>query len=368
MIAWFKGEPLSELPRSVHWCLLLILSVVLVALLEWARLPAALMLGPMIAGILMESGGGNLRVPAMPMLFAQAVIGCLVARMITSQILKTFTLYWPLFIGIMLAMIVSSLALGWLLTRLRLFPGTTAVWGLLPGAASVMMLMADDFGADGRLVAFMQYLRVVFVALAAAFIARFWVHASVHAAPVVWFPPIYGPAFLETLIFITISVVLGVKSRIPGGAILVPLFLGAVLKVTGVLTIELPQWFLAASYALIGWSIGLRFTREILLHATRTLPQTIISIILLMAFCASLAWVLVKTVGVDPLTAYLATSPGGVDSAAIIAASTKVDMSFVMSMQVARLLIILSIGPAISRWRSPEGGSAFTAAQSYAFA
>ena len=350
MIAWFKGEPLSELPRSVQWCLLLVLSAVLVALLEWARLPAALMLGPMIAGILMESGGGNLRVPAMPMLFAQAVIGCLVARMITSQILKTFTLYWPLFIGIMLAMIVSSLALGWLLTRLRLFPGTTAVWGLLPGAASVMMLMADDFGADGRLVAFMQYLRVVFVALAAAFIARFWVHASAHAAPVVWFPPIHGPAFLETLIFITISVVLGVKSRIPGGAILVPLFLEAVLKVTGVLTIELPQWFLAASYALIGWSIGLRFTREILLHATRTLPQTIVSVILLMAFCASLAWVLVKTVGVDPLTAYLATSPGGVDSAAIIAASTKVDMSFVMSMQVARLLIILSIGPAISRW------------------
>jgi uncharacterized membrane protein AbrB (regulator of aidB expression) len=29
---------------------------------------------------------------------------------------------------------------------------------------------------------------------------------------------------------------------------------------------------------------------------------------------------------------------------------SKVDMSFVMSMQVARLLIILSIGPAISRW------------------
>ena len=350
MIEWFKGEPLSELPRAVQWCLLLILSAVLVALLERARLPAALMLGPMIAGILMETGGGNLRVPAVPMWFSQAVIGCLVARTIMPQILKTFMLHWPLFIGIMLAMIVSSSALGWLLTRLRLFPGTTAIWGLLPGAATVMMLMADDFGADGRLVAFMQYLRVVFVALAAALIARFLVHASAHAAPVVWFPPIHGPAFLETLIFITVSAVLGVKSRIPGGAILVPLFLGAVLKITGVLTIELPQWFLAASYALIGWNTGLRFTRETLLHATRTLPQTIISIILLMAFCASLAWVLVKTVGVDPLTAYLATSPGGVDSAAIIAASTKVDMSFVMSMQVARLLIILSIGPAISRW------------------
>ena len=41
---------------------------------------------------------------------------------------------------------------------------------------------------------------------------------------------------------------------------------------------------------------------------------------------------------VDALTAYLATSPGGADSVAIIAASTKVDMPFIMAMQMARFL------------------------------
>ena len=60
--------------------------------------------------------------------------------------------------------------------------------------------------------------------------------------------------------------------------------------------------------------------------------------------------VLVEFAGIDPLTAYLATSPGGVDSAAIIAASSKVDMSFVMAMQSVRLLIVIFIGPALSRW------------------
>jgi uncharacterized membrane protein AbrB (regulator of aidB expression) len=59
--------------------------------------------------------------------------------------------------------------------------------------------------------------------------------------------------------------------------------------------------------------------------------------------------VLVEVAGIDPLTAYLATSPGGVDSAAIIATSSKVDLPFVMSMQTARLLIVLCIGPALSR-------------------
>jgi len=58
----------------------------------------------------------------------------------------------------------------------------------------------------------------------------------------------------------------------------------------------------------------------------------------------------VRIVGVDPLTAYLATSPGGVDSAAIIAASTKVDMPFVMAMQTVRFLLILAVGPPLSRF------------------
>jgi membrane AbrB-like protein len=128
------------------------------------------------------------------------------------------------------------------------------------------------------------------------------------------------------------------------------LVIGGVLNITGLLKIELPQWFLAASYALVGWTTGLRFTREILVHAARALPQIILSVILMMAFCGGLAWVLVRTVGIDPLTAYLATSPGGVDSVAIIAASSKVDLPFVMSMQTARLLIILMIGPSVARW------------------
>ena len=37
----------------------------------------------------------------------------------------------------------------------------------------------------------------------------------------------------------------------------------------GLMTIELPPWLLAASYAFIGWNIGLRFTRTLLIYAAR---------------------------------------------------------------------------------------------------
>jgi uncharacterized membrane protein AbrB (regulator of aidB expression) len=54
--------------------------------------------------------------------------------------------------------------------------------------------------------------------------------------------------------------------------------------------------------------------------------------------------------GIDPLTAYLATSPGGADSVAIIAASSNVDAAFVMSMQTLRFLGVLLAGPALARF------------------
>ena len=51
---------------------------------------------------------------------------------------------------------------------------------------------------------------------------------------------------------------------------------------------------------------------------------------------------------IDGLTAYLATSPGGLDSVAIIATSTPVDVPFVMALQTVRLLLLLILGPWIA--------------------
>ena len=228
--------------------------------------------------------------------------------------------------------------------------GTTAVWGLSPGGASAMMLLAEEYGADARLVAFMQYLRVVFVAVGASLMGRFWIHGTAAGHRTAeWFPPWHGLELAETLIMALGSGWLGRKFRVPAGGVLAPLAVGAVLHVGGWMQIELPPWLLAACYTVLGWSIGLLFTPKILGHAVRALPQIILAIVLLIAFCGGVAWVLVRAMGVDALTAYLATSPGGMDSVAIIAASTNVDMPFVMAFQTVRILAVLLIGPAMAR-------------------
>jgi hypothetical protein len=106
---------------------------------------------------------------------------------------------------------------------------------------------------------------------------------------------------------------------------------------------------LVTSFALIGWNIGLRFTHDVLAATARALPQCLAAIVLLIAFCGILAAMLTALFHVDPLSAYLATSPGGIDAAAIIAASAKVDTPFIMALQTVRMIALLLVGPFIAR-------------------
>ncbi len=340
-----------------QWSTLLAFSVLASWLMLKAGLSASLLLGPLVAGIVLATQRGTIKVPKIPFYIAQGIVGCMIATKVPPTIFAEVGKHWIMFASAVLSVLLASCLLGYLLARLQVLPDTTAVWGSYPGAATAMTLMAGSFGADTRLVAFMQYLRVVIVAVIASAVARFSLHTSAahgitHALPnPVWFPPVQWEWLGVTLALVAIGMTLGLKMRIPAGPLLIPMALGIVLSHTGLVQIELPHWLLAASYALVGWTIGLRFTRDVVSYAASAFPRVLLSIVALVACCGGFAVILVKVVGVDPLTAYLAKSPGGVDSVAIIAAgSPNVDMSFVMSLQMARFLTILIIGPSIARW------------------
>jgi membrane AbrB-like protein len=341
---------MRDRPIVQQWAIMLGLSVVLGVSFEALHLPAALLLGPMLAAIVTSAAGGRVRVPELPFLFAEGAVGCLIARGVPVSVFGEISKDWPLFLGGVFVVIAAAGMLGYLLARLRVFPGSTAVWGSSPGAATAMVLMAEANGADVRLVAFMQYLRVVCVAAVASLISQIWMSGT-HAArpPIVWFAP-FDAHVAATLAIVVVGVVIGTMTRIPAGPLLVPLVIGILAQSLRLTTIELPQWLLAIGYAIVGWNIGLRFTREILTYVAKAFPRILASIATLIAICGAFGALLVRVAGIDPLTAYLATSPGGADSVAIIAASSRVDVPFVMTMQTARFVIVLLVGPALSRF------------------
>jgi len=342
----------SDIRLGLQGLTLVLLSVIFELALERLGLPAARMLGPMAAAIIFAAVGTPMRVPAPFFMFGQAIVGCMIANSITPSILRLILADWPIFLAGVLAVIVASNALGWLLAWLRVLPGSTALWGSAPGGATAMVLMSEAYGADIRLVAFMQYLRVVLVAIVATIVARIYTGGGSTGvvAPSLWSSHIAILPLIQTLALTGVGMLVGRLLRIPAGPLLIPMGLGVALHSTGLMTIELPPLLLAVSYALVGWAIGLRFQRPILIHAARAFPRVAASSLALIAACGALGALLATTLHIDPLTAYLATSPGGADSVAIIAASSStVNIPFVMAMQTARFLVIIFIGPPILR-------------------
>ncbi|MBS0908540.1 AbrB family transcriptional regulator [Tatumella sp. JGM118] len=341
----------SRIPGPLRWLLLVLCSAGAVIVLEYFHLPAALLLGPMFAAIIFAASGQPLALAPRWQRLAQAVVGSMIARAMPSGVFTEMQHHWPLFILSVFSVIIASTLLGGILAKLRVLPGSTALWGSSPGAATAMTLMAGDFGADTRLVAFMQYLRVLMVALLATLVSHFFTENSGQAIPVpVFFAPLDLHAFLLTLALIAGCTLLAGVIRLPAGPMLLSMFFACLLQNFFGFRIELPLWFLALAYTVIGWAIGFRFTRQILRYALHALPGVLVSVCTLLLICCGFAWLLVHYAGIDPLTAYLATSPGGADSVAIIASSSHVDQPFVMSMQTGRFIAVLILGPLMAKW------------------
>lgn len=334
-----------------RWLLLMLCSAALSAGLLAVRMPAAILLGCMVCAIVFALRGASIALPRRMFAWGQGVLGCLMAQSLHPEALGAVAAHWQAVVGVTLLLFATSSALGWWLMRQQLMPGTTAIWGMSPGGASAMVSMAEEFGADARLVAFMQYTRVIAVTVVAALVARAaGAHVSHSASGAGWLA-LGDPADLA----LTAALVLGGawltrRFSVPGGAIVMPLVGAILVQWLFGRSPSLPPLLLISAYAAIGWSVGLRFTREVLAYALRAMPKVLLAITLLMVVSALSGAALFVLAGVDPLSAYFATSPGGIDSMAIIAVTTSVDASFVMALQVARFLMVLFVGPATSRW------------------
>ncbi len=348
-----KVKVFSNLNNKVLMAAILIVLTALITLfLHHINMPAAFLIGSIIAGIIAAVlFNGAIQVPSLIFYSAQSVLGCMIAGIFTSSVLISIFDNLGIVLFSVFSILVFGLLLGWILAARKILPGSTAIWGSWPGGATTLVILSEAYGADMRLVAFMQYMRVVVVAVTASLVTMFLgLDNNIQTIPLLdyFFDSVNTKDFLCTLALAFICIVAAKFFRFTAGPLLLAMIAGAVLINIGIMNIALPQWLLVITYVLIGWSIGLRFTREIVIYALKALPAVLGSIMVLMILCMALSAFLVSKSGIDPLTAYLAASPGGADSIAIIAASGGVDMAFVMSVQVMRFAVILLIGPPIA--------------------
>src|SRR4051794_18728636 len=320
-------------------------------------LPSSFLFGALLVGLAVAiAWPDRLEVPARGFAAAQAVTGVTLGAYLQSSALAAVGRSWLPVLLASAATLVLSLGAGVALARFTATDTRTAALGMVAGGASGIVGMADDLGGDDRLVAFMQYARVLIVVLVTpvlvplAFTGQHVAGAG--AAPGV---PLFGhPADWAITAGLAAAGALGGRRiGMPAATLLGPMILsGAATLAFGGFAV--PPVLREVAFAAIGVRIGLRFTVATVRMVGRLLVPVTVCILALLVGCFGLAVALDLTTPASLLDAYLATTPGGLYAVLAVAFGAGANTTFIVAVQGLRVLVMVLLAPVMVRWLIPR--------------
>lgn len=109
-----------------------------------------------------------------------------------------------------------------------------------------------------------------------------------------------------------------------------------------------PQFIRDTGLVIVGYSMGLSFTGQAIVEIVRQLPSMLLMTVLLVTFCAVVAVVVSKWLGIDYPTILTGSIPGGLSQMITLAEEMKgIDVTVVTFLQVARLMMIIFFVPVL---------------------
>jgi uncharacterized protein len=312
-------------------------------------LPSPVLFGALLAGLGYALLARRRRqLPAPFLTLGQAVLGVAIGGFFDPGTLSELGDDWLPVLAVCLATLVLSVVAGFVL---RLQPGVSAATGafaMIAGGASGVIAIARELGADDRVVAVVQYLRVLVIILGMPLITE-WVFDPAAGSSTAVTTPSSG--FLEGLAFTIVCAATGLLLarwiHIPAAGLLLPLVVAVLLVLAG-WDVAVPAALQNLGFALIGLQVGLRFTRESLRAVGRLLPLAFATIVGLIAASAGLGVLLARATGQSNLDGYLATTPGGLYAVLATAIGNGSDVTFVLTVQVVRLFVMLFSAPLVA--------------------
>lgn len=289
--------------------------------------------------------------PAPAFTAAQAVTGVVLGAYLQASSLSAVADAWLPVALVSAATLGVCVLAGKVMARVTDVDEPTAALGMIAGGASGIVAMSSELGGDDRLVAFMQYARVLVVVLITPLLAALAFPTAGGAGG----PPqtaLIGsaPDWLITLAAAPLGALAGTAVRLPAGTLLGPMALAGAVTLTQVFGgWAVPDLLREAAFIGIGLQVGLPFTPATVRQVGRLLLPVLVAIAALLVACFGLALVLAPTADVSLLDAYLATTPGGLYAVIAIAFGAHADTTFILAVQGLRLLVMVLLAPLVVR-------------------
>lgn len=319
---------------------------------EFANLPAPVLFGALVGGVIISlTWQRPPRIPSVFFIGGQGLIGATIGTMVSVSTLRTLGGEWLSILLLIVGTLLVSIMAGQILGLHRNVSVRTGTFALIAGGASGITSIARELGADERVVAIVQYLRVLLILLIMPLVTTLVFRADLDRASSSIAQPsghlVGGAVF--AVVCVVVGLVFAKSIRFPAGPLLGPMVMAMVISLTGFAEgVGVPVFLVDVGYGLVGVQIGLQFTRESLSSIASILPLATGLIFGVIGICAGMGAVLASLTDIGQLDAYLATTPGGLYAVLATAADSGSNVTFVLTVQIVRVFVMLLFAPILA--------------------
>lgn len=349
-VSGLGGFLLSLTGMSIGWMIGTLMTAAFIAL----RRPA----------LFQRKGKNTLRIHSRWLLLGQFILGIELGQKMNMKVLHIFAENWlPVSFMLVFSILLAMLS-GFVLWKLSKTDMLTSFVGTAPGGLSAMPGIAQDVGANTAVVSLVQTIRVLMVVLTIPFTV-FYLNTKSQSDVVV----AQGSAFSSGVFTIsniswTAALILGawlmsrlaVRLHFPA-----PWLIGSMLGVAalqvgaGALTGHdlIPYWPAQANIAsqvFLGATIGSKMNKQMFVGLKNTLIVAVVSSAGLIAATVLSSIAIAEITGISVITAILAFSPGGIAEMATTAVTLHEDSTFVVAVQVVRIILVIAMLPPFFRF------------------
>lgn len=308
-------------------------------------LPLAWMLGSLFAVVVAGRVAPPVSMPRVARDTLVPVIGVLLGSAFTPQLIAQLP-QWPLALGAVVLYGIVLASLGRLyFRRVAGFDATTAFFASLPGGLSDITLVGADRGADLGRLALVHIARVVAVVSLLPFVLLV-MHVTPNGAAVT--QPGAGVPFDLAHIALLAGLAVagswvGKRLHMPASAIIGPMVLSALLHLTGLAVVVPPRWLVIVAQIVLGAYIGSRMSGTHARVMGGAMLHGLIWAVLMIATAVGVAALAAPVTGLPFGVILLGLAPGGLAEMAVLALAFGIDVAFVATAHLLRLVVVYAL-------------------------
>lgn len=327
----------------------------------WLGLPMPFLLGGIFgAGLAVmvierRHGPRDLRLSQQVRLPFVAVIGTMIGAGFTPELLAVLPGFWLSVLAVVPFIGVAHLG-GYVVMRgLGGYSRIDALYAAMPGGLVEAAILGEKAGADPQLLAVQHFIRIILVVITVPLL--FWLSTGAVVGSAAGMTPSQeGHDVWDVVQIGAVSLAglwLGRVLRVPAGHLMGPLFLCALLQVSGLIALTAPGWLLSVAQLVIGVGLGAQFSGLRGATLIRGLATGVgaVGVMLMISFGFALG--LQRLVPADTAALFLSFAPGGVTEMNLIALSLDLSPVIVAVHHLTRIVMTVLMTNWIRRWLLP---------------